>query len=151
MLDSRALVNGRQKRAAEVSFALGRKDRDVRRQLLVFGAQAVRQPRTHRRNGVEQIACVELSDRHRMIRAVGLNCPQNTQFVRMPGGVRQHVTHVEAAFSLVLKPGNRSQQSRVIQADGRFRLRQLIRETDEKLAAYLIGRQLKSLNIFHLF
>jgi hypothetical protein len=106
-LNRRALMNRRQERAAVVALAFFRKNRDLARQLLVFRSEAIGQPRTHRRNDIEQIARMQLPDGDRMVGAVRLDRSQHTQVVRMLCGVRQQVAHIQAALASVHKARHR--------------------------------------------
>ena len=122
VVDARALEVGRQEGAAVVhrpAEVRRRVDGDVAGQVLVLRAEAVEQPRAHarpRQRGVGA-AGVQLHDRLRVGRRVGVQAAEPAELVGVPGDVRQQFREPRAGLAVLLELELRRRQRPAAGAD----------------------------------
>ena len=102
--DERALVRGRQEAVAPERRALRRlrrADDDEARQVAVLGAEAVEQPRPHRRPRERLLAGVHLQARAVVVDVVGDHSAEHAQVVGVLRQVREQFADLDPALAVL--------------------------------------------------
>ena len=105
----RSLMCGRQKARAVCPHA-GCMDADEARQILVLGAEAVADPRAHRRPHFGEDAGVKLVRRAGVLRVVGVHAAQQADVIRDARQVRQQIGDHHARLAARPHRSHRSQR-----------------------------------------
>ena len=109
-LKAYALILGRQECRPGLRSAAVRAQRDERRQVLVLGAETVRNPRAHRRPCCQHAAGVEQGPPRCVRRVEGVHRSNDAHVVDDAGELRQQLAHLDAIAPVALELERRRQQ-----------------------------------------